>query len=88
MIYYTTLALDGRIGATSSTHSEGGGVTQVEFPEDFDFSRQSDWRLEDGALVHDPLPIPEPEPSPLDVMAQQVETLTLAMADLIGGALT
>lgn len=87
MIYYTTLTQDGRIGATSATHSDGGGVTQVEFPEDFDFERQSDWRLENDALVYDPLPVPEPEPSPMDVVTQQVETLTLAMADMIGGAL-
>ena len=89
MIYYTTLTQDGRIGATSSTHSEGDGVIQVEFPEGFDFAKQRDWRLVDGEgeLVHDPLPEAEPEPDPVEVLRSQLDDVILAMADMIGGAL-
>lgn len=48
----------GRITATSMKYDMGKSAFAFPFPEDFDFSRQSDWRIADGALVHDPLPSP------------------------------
>lgn len=56
----------------------------MEFPEGFDFAKQRDWRLEDGALVHDPLP--EAPPIPTD--AERLASLEAAMLEMIlgGGA--
>ena len=34
---------------------------QIDFPDDFDFGRQGEYRVEDGVLVHDPLPPTEEE---------------------------
>ena len=31
------------------------GGTEVELPDGYDLERQQDWRLVDGALVHDPV---------------------------------
>ena len=87
MKYHTMLTQDGRVVVTSAAHSEGEGMIQIEFPENFDFTHQSDWRLVDGALVYDPLPEAEPLPTPLEAMQTQLNDVILAMADVIGGAL-
>lgn len=87
MKYHTMLTQDGRVVVTSAAHLEGEGMIQIEFPEDFDFTHQSDWRLVDGALVYDPLPEAEPVPTLMEVLQAQVNELLLAVADMIGGAL-
>ena len=81
MKYYTALTPDGRIGATSATCHLGGGEAEYEFPEDFDFSRQSDWRLVDGALVHDPLPT---EPT-MPTLQEQVNAISAALLEMVLG---
>ena len=64
-------------------------AVEIEPPEGFDLEhqRQNDWRLEDGALVYDPLPEEEPKPTPMEAMQTQMNDMILAMADMIGGAL-
>ncbi|MEA5017060.1 MAG: hypothetical protein VB099_21135 [Candidatus Limiplasma sp.] len=84
---YVMTDTTGRIGATSATHHLGEGEVEHEFPPEFDFTRQQDWRLVDGALVHDPLPNPQPVPTPTEVLRSQMDDVILAMADMIGGAL-
>ena len=49
----------GRITASTDVEEYAAGMTQFDLPDDFDFATQSDWRIVDGALVHDPLPVAE-----------------------------
>ena len=69
MIYYVSVDEDGRIQATTQHEEYAIGMTQFEFPEDFDFSKQNDYRIVDGELVYDPLPVVEIEPEPTPVEA-------------------
>lgn len=84
---YVTIDGDGRIASTWENPEYGVGDFEFDFPVDFDFSCQHNWRLEDGDLVYDPLPEPEPDPSPMQILGAQVNELLLAVADMIGGAL-
>lgn len=43
----------GRVTAATDREEFAGGMTEVEEPEDLDWSRIGDWVLEGGALVHD-----------------------------------
>lgn len=61
-------------------------AVDIELPEGFDPEHQYDWRLEDGALVYDPLPETEPVSTPLEVLRSQLDDVILAVADMIGGA--
>lgn len=62
MIYYTAVDEDGHIGATTSEKEYASDdMIEVDFPEDFDFSMQNEYRIVDGELVHDPLPPSEEE---------------------------
>lgn len=69
MIYYVSVDEDSRIQATTQHEEYAIGMTQFEFPEDFDFSKQNDYRIVDGELVYDPLPVVEIEPEPTPVEA-------------------
>ena len=73
--YALNLAEDGRVlSATYERFAAPGAVLVEAIPE----GNLSDYRLQDGAIVLDPLPEPEPEPetpSQLDrVEAQAVYT--------------
>lgn len=59
----------GRIGATTSVKEYAEGMIEFEFPDDFNFDLQSDYRIVDGELVYDPLPVVEIEPEPTPVEA-------------------
>lgn len=49
----------GRIMATTEREEYAGeGYGQFDFPDDFDFGLQNEYRIVDGELVHDPPPIP------------------------------
>lgn len=48
----------GRICATTDVEEYAEGMTEFDFPEDFDFNAQDEWRIVDGELVHDPRPVP------------------------------
>lgn len=45
---------DGRINYTSEDYSAGESGFEFDFPENFDFGTQSDYRIVDGELIHDP----------------------------------
>ena len=59
---YVQTDRSGRILATTG-HEEyaGDAYFELDFPEGFDFSRQGEWRVIDGELIHDPLPPTEEE---------------------------
>lgn len=51
----------GRVTATTDQERFATGMTEFDFPEGFDFASQSEYRVVDGELVHDPLPPTEEE---------------------------
>lgn len=57
---------DGRICATTDVKGFASGMETFDFPEGFDFSRQGEWRIVDGELVHDP-----PEPTEEELAAEE-----------------
>lgn len=59
---YVSFTEDGRIGATTP-HEEYASEDMIEFdfPEDFDFSKQNQYRIEDDELIFDPPPVSEEE---------------------------
>lgn len=58
---------NGRVVA-SSTDSVCVGGTEVQAPDGFTPENQSEYRLDGGALMHDPLPPTQPAPDPLDAL--------------------
>lgn len=53
---YNIVFQDGRpVVVAGEKHPQDGGVL-LDVPEDFTVQRAEDWRLDNGALVHDPLP--------------------------------
>lgn len=44
----------GRIVATTGEEEYAEGFEEFDLPDDFDYLHQSDYRIEDGELVHDP----------------------------------
>lgn len=77
------LDADNRICVTADTAAQGAENPQsYDFPADFDFSKQYDYKIIDGELVHDPIPEAEPEPSQFDIIEAQV-TYTAMMTDTL-----
>ena len=84
---YAVTDYTGRIRATSEDTLLAGGI-ELEPPEGFSPEHQHDWRLEEGALVYDPLPEePSPALSPLEILEARMDEMVLVVADMIGGAL-
>lgn len=79
---YVMTDADGRIAATSATHHLGEGEFEFDFPQDFDFTRQRDWRLVEGELVHDPLP---EEPPQMPSLQEQVDAISAALLEIVLG---
>lgn len=52
---------NGRILATTNIQEYAEGMDEFDFPDDFDFFDQSNWKIVDGDLEFDPLPISEEE---------------------------
>lgn len=62
MTIYVCTDKDGRIQYTTDTAEYAGpDAIQFDFPEDFDFSSQRDYRIVDNELVYDPIPKSEEE---------------------------
>ena len=51
-----------------------------ELPEDFVISNFFEYKIIDNQLVHEPLPQPKPEPS----LQEQIDDLTLLVAEMVG----
>ena len=58
---YAAIDETGRITATTELEEYSEGMTEVDFPEGFDFATQYEYRVVGGELVHDPLPPTEEE---------------------------
>ena len=58
---YALLDENGRICATTDREEYSVGMIEFDFPEDFDFSKQENYRIENGELALDLLPISEEE---------------------------
>lgn len=63
---YVSTDSDGRICATTYVEEFAGGMAEFDFPEGFDFSRQHEWRIVGGELVHDP-----PQPTEEELAAEE-----------------
>lgn len=58
---YVMLDENGRICATTDTKEYAEGMIEFDLPEDFDYSRQEDYRIEGDELVKDPVPLSDEE---------------------------
>mgnify|MGYP001775047178 CR=1 FL=1 len=58
---YAAVDENGRICATTDDKEYAEGMIEIDFPEDFDFTKQDEYRYVDGELVHDPKPPSEEE---------------------------
>lgn len=60
MKYFVNTDETGRVMATTDQEQFAEGMSKFDFPDNFDFSKQSDYRIQNGELIHDP------EPEPID----------------------
>ena len=89
-IKFYELTEEKRIAVTADTgrlvEQEDGTIVMdgdtFDFPEDFDFGSQSNYKIVDSELIYDPIPEPEEEPSQLDIIEAQV-TYTAMMTDTL-----
>lgn len=58
---YVSLDEEGRIGATTEYEEYAEGMEEFTFPDDFDFNKQNEYRIQNGELIHDPKPPTEEE---------------------------
>lgn len=56
------------------------GMVQLETPPEFDIDAMHDWRVEDGALVYDPLPVTEAPPTTDERLTDVEEALNLILS--------
>ena len=61
MVQYVSMDGTGRILATTDQEQFAEGMTEFTFPDDFDFTVQDEYRIQNGELIHDPLPPTEEE---------------------------
>lgn len=85
---YVMIDEDGRIGACTEFEEYAEGMTEFDFPEGFDFSTQSEWRIVGGELVHDPLPPSEEEVEAATLARQREQVVAVAMAQVAAMDLT
>lgn len=52
---------EGRIQASTFEEYASADMTEFTFPDDFDFSIQHEYKIQNGELIHDPLPPTEEE---------------------------
>lgn len=72
-----------RVRVTYASHAPAAAVEVAE-PEGWEPEHQHDWRLEGGALVHDPLP----EAPPMPTLQEQVDAISAALLELaLGGGI-
>lgn len=68
---YVSLDETGRIGASTDIEEYAEGMTEFTFPDDFDFTKQNEYRIVDGELIHDPKPPSEEELAAQEAMERQ-----------------
>ena len=80
---YVSFTEDGRIGATTEFKEYASDdMIEFDFPDDFDFNKQNEYRITDGKLVHDPKP-PSEEELAWKREAQRQEQVKLAMPMMV-----
>ena len=67
----------GRILATTTEEYVTEDMGEFDFPESFDFLKQSEYRIQDGELIHDPLP-PSDEEQAAQAEAERREQMNRA----------
>lgn len=67
----------GRVLVTTGEDFATDDMEAFDFPEDFDFARQSEYRIVDGELLYDPLPVESAEP--VSTRAAQLEAAVLML---------
>ena len=78
---YVSFTEDGRIGATTPYKEYASeDMIEFDFPEDFDFSKQNQYRIEDDELIFDPPPMSEEEKAYETEMIRQQQ---LKMASIL-----
>ena len=77
---YVSLNQENRIGAITLKKEYLVDCFEFNFPQDFDFDKQNEYKIIDNQLVHEPLPQPKPEPS----LQEQIDDLTLLVAEMVG----
>ena len=65
---YVSLDENGRICASTSKEEYAEGMTEFEFPDDFDFSQQDSYRIVDKELIFDPVPISDAQKEVADLL--------------------
>ena len=58
---YVSLDNSGRIVASTEFKEYSDGMTEFDFPDDFDFLKQDSYRIVDNELIYDPIPISDVE---------------------------
>lgn len=62
MVVYVSVDKDGRIGATTDAKEfASDDMISFEFPDGFDFTKQTNYRIVENKLIEDPLPVSEEE---------------------------
>lgn len=82
---YIQMDEDDRIISTTA-FKEYASDEMIEFslPDDFDFSKQSDYRIVDGELVYDPLPEdPKVQISELEMKLKQTDYISSKAMDAL-----
>lgn len=83
MIHYVGTDESGRINVTTP-HEEYSSedMVAIDFPDDFDFSKQNEYRIQNGELVHDPLPEPiEPQIAELKRKLEETDYIVMKIAE-------
>lgn len=58
-VMYAMTDETGRIGAVTEFEEYAEGMQNFDFSENFDFDKINEYRIENGELIHDPLPEPK-----------------------------
>ena len=80
---YTNVDTTGRITVTTPRKEFAGeDAFEFEFPEDFDFAIQDEYKIVNGELIHDPLPEdPNIRISELKQKLQQTDYVVIKLAE-------
>lgn len=77
---YVSLTKDGYIGATTPYEEYASeDMIEFDFPEDFDFDKQNQYKIKDGELVFDPPPMSEEEKAAKTELIRQQQLQTASM---------
>lgn len=77
---YVSFTEDGRIGATTPYKEYASeDMIEFDFPDDFDFTTQNQYRIQDGELIFDPPPMSEEEKAYETEMIRQQQLKTASI---------